>query len=72
MYVLKRWFRQPMRNIQFAFIIFTTVVTVWVDLNIAVVSGTILFYIGKYFWGIVDVEPDFQEISEQERKLVTG
>lgn len=72
MYTLKRWFRQPMRNIQFAFIIFTTVVTVLVDLNIAVVSGTILFYIGKYFWGIVDVEPDFQEISEQERKLVTG
>ncbi|MBX2971361.1 MAG: SulP family inorganic anion transporter [Cyclobacteriaceae bacterium] len=71
-FMLKRWFRQPMRNIQFAFIAFTTVVTVLVDLNIAVLSGTVLFYIGKYFWGIVDVEPDFQEVSEKERKLVTG
>lgn len=71
-YMLKRWFRHSMRNIQFAFIFYTTVVTVLVDLNIAVVSGTVLFYIAKYFWGIVDVEPDFQEVSQEEGKLVTG
>src|SRR5690606_3783245 len=71
-YMLKRWFRHPMRNIQLAFIFYTTVVTVLVDLNIAVVSGTVLFYIAKYFWGIVDVEPDFQEVSQEEGKLVTG
>lgn len=71
-YILKRWFRMPKRNVQLFFILFTTVVTVLVDLNIAVVSGTLLFYIAKYFWSISDVEPEFQEISEQERKLATG
>lgn len=71
-YLLKRWFRIPRRNVQLFFILFTTVVTVVVDLNIAVVSGTILFYGAKYFWNVVDVEPEFQEVSEQERKLVTG
>jgi len=71
-YLLKRWFRVPRRNVQLAFIVFTTVVTVVIDLNIAVISGTILFYTTKYFWKIADVEPEFQEVSEQERKLVTG
>lgn len=71
-YLLKRWFRYPMRNIQLFFIAYTTLVTVLIDLNIAVVSGTLLFYTAKHLWGIADVESDFQEISEQERKLVTG
>ncbi|MBX2966758.1 MAG: SulP family inorganic anion transporter [Cyclobacteriaceae bacterium] len=71
-YLQNRWFKMPMRNIQLGFIAFTTIVTVLIDLNIAVISGTVFFYIGKYFWGIVDIEPDFQEISEKERKLATG
>jgi hypothetical protein len=43
-----------------------------VDLNIAVVSGTIFFYVSKYFWKVQDVESDFEQISEQEAKLITG
>lgn len=65
-YFGNQWYKSSERNIQLGFIIFTTLVTVIVDLNVAVVSGTILFYLAKYFWKINDVEPDFQEISEQE------
>jgi sulfate permease, SulP family len=71
-YLQNQWMNNPMRNIQLFFILYTTIMTVMVDLNIAVISGTIFYYIGKYFWKIQDVEPDFEQISEQEAKLVTG
>jgi hypothetical protein len=48
------------------------VVTVMVDLNIAVLTGTVFFYAAKYFWKISDVEPDFEEVSSQEAKLITS
>ncbi len=69
-YFGNQWYKSSERNIQFGFIMFTTLVTVIVDLNVAVVSGTILYYVAKYFWKIKDVEPDFQEISEQEYNQV--
>lgn len=71
-YLANRWFSFTKRNIQLAFILFTTVVTVLIDLNVAVISGTILFYVCKLVWKVSDVEPDFQEVSEQEAKLITG
>jgi sulfate permease, SulP family len=71
-YMLLKWFKVSQRNIQLGFIAFTTIVTVVIDLNVAVISGTLLFYIIKYFWKIQDVEPNFQEVSEQEIKLATG
>src|SRR5688500_4684915 len=66
------WHQSPMRNIQLLFIAFTTLLTVTVNLNVAVLSGTTLFYICKYFWAIADVEPDFQEVSETESKYITN
>lgn len=71
-YMQYQWFNFPMRNVQLLFILYTTVVTVLVDLNIAVVSGTIFFYVSKYFWKIQDVESDFEQISETEAKFITG
>lgn len=71
-YVQYNWFQSPMRNIQLFFVIFTTVLTVVVNLNVAVLSGTILFYLCKYFWSISDVEPDFQQVTEQESEYITG
>jgi sulfate permease, SulP family len=71
-YLQRQWFNSPVRNIQLVFILYTTIMTVAVDLNIAVVSGTIFFYVAKYFWKIQDVESDFEEISEQEAKFITG
>ena len=71
-YLQRQWFNSPARNIQLIFILYTTIITVVVDLNIAVVTGTIFFYISKYFWKVQDVESDFEQISEQEAKLITG
>jgi SulP family sulfate permease len=71
-YLQYQWFQSPVRNIQLLFILYTTVMTVLVDLNIAVLTGTIFFYISKYFWKIQDVESDFEQVSEQEAKLITG
>jgi SulP family sulfate permease len=71
-YLQYQWFNSPLRNIQLLFILYTTVITVMIDLNIAVVTGTIFFYIAKYFWKIQDVESDFEQISTQEAKFITG
>jgi sulfate permease, SulP family len=67
-YFKLKWFRNRRRNLQLLFIAYTTIVTVLVDLNVAVISGTVLFYISKYFWKVQDVEPGFEEVSEQELK----
>ena len=66
------WHKSLIRNIQFGLILFTTLITVLINLNVAVICGSILFYAIKYFWNIPDVEPDFQEVSEREAKLATG
>ena len=71
-YFKYKWIGSRERNIQFAFILLTTILTVAVNLNMAVISGTILFYICRYFWQIRDVEPDFQEVSEKESAMVSG
>jgi MFS superfamily sulfate permease-like transporter len=71
-YLEHQWFNSTSRNIQLLFILYTTVVTVVIDLNIAVISGTVFFYIAKYIWKIRDVEPDFEEVSAQEAKFITG
>ena len=46
---------------QFGFIAYTTIVTVLVDLNIAVISGTIMFYLARRFWKMEDVAADLSE-----------
>jgi hypothetical protein len=43
-----------------------------IDLNIAVLSGTVFFYLAKYFWKVQDVESDFEQISPREAALITG
>jgi SulP family sulfate permease len=60
-YFSRRWFTNRVRNMQFLFILYTTVVTIVVDLNIAVVTGTILFYIARRFRIVDDVEADLSE-----------
>lgn len=55
-----------MRNLQFMFILYTTIVTVLVDLNIAVISGTIMFYVARRFWAMKDVEADLSEPAPED------
>jgi sulfate permease, SulP family len=71
-YLQNQWKKSLARNIQLAFILYTTIVTVMVDLNIAVLTGTIFFYAAKYFWKINDVEADFEEVSSREAELITS
>ena len=55
-YFKNKWYRSGKRNIQLFFIVFTTIITVLINLNIAVISGTILFYVVKYWLNVKDVE----------------
>jgi|GEM_PF-5096119 len=61
-----KWAGNKARNIQFAFILYTTLMTVLVDLNVAVVSGTVLFILGRKFMGFTDAEEDFAVVHENE------
>ena len=60
-YFGRRWYTNRVRNLQFLFILYTTVVTILIDLNIAVVTGTIFFYIARRFRLLDDVETDLSE-----------
>ena len=70
-YFQRNWARSRKRNIQLLFIAYTTVVTVVVDLNIAVLTGTVFYYLAKYFWSIEDAEADLTEVTEREEEFVT-
>lgn len=60
-YFARRWYTNRVRNLQFLFVLYTTVVTILVDLNIAVVTGTIFFYLARRFRIVEDVEADLSE-----------
>jgi SulP family sulfate permease len=73
LYLANRWYTSRERNVQLALIVYTTLITVLVDLNIAVLSGTALFYICKFFWEkVTDVEHDFQNVTTQKEALAQG
>jgi SulP family sulfate permease len=67
-YFQQNWSRSKTRNIQLLFIAYTTIVTVLIDLNIAVVTGTIIFYGAKYLWKIEDAEADIAEVPKRKRE----
>lgn len=71
-YFKRKWNQSRQRNIQLAFIAYTTCVTVLVDLNAAVISGTIIYYIVRYFSKIQDVESDIVDIGEEDKKTITN
>lgn len=66
-YIQRHWIRSRQRNLQLLFIAYTTIVTVLVDLNIAVLSGTVLFYLARRFWSMEDVEADLDDIDDQDK-----
>lgn len=65
-FVNNNWYNNKIRLIQLTLVLFTTIVTVTVDLNVAVISGTILFYIGKRYFGFIDAEDSFAEVHAEE------
>lgn len=70
-YFKQGWMKSRKRNLQLFFIAYTTLVTVIVNLNIAVVSGTILFYIARRVWNAEDVEADIPEPAVDETVITS-
>jgi SulP family sulfate permease len=62
-YFKYKWYKSKVHNIQFAFILYTTLITVLIDLNVAVISGTILFYLGKKYLNFVDFKAGGESTS---------
>lgn len=61
MYIKKKWYFNKKRNIQQGFVMYTMLATAFVNLNFAVISGTIFFYIAQKFWSITDVEAELTD-----------
>jgi len=57
-YFSKKWYQKMVYNWQMILIVYTTLITVFFDLNIAVISGTILFYLGKKYLSFKDVSDE--------------
>jgi SulP family sulfate permease len=55
-YLKRKWYLNKSRNIQLGFILYTMFATALVDLNFAVFSGSVFFYLAKRYWKITDVE----------------
>ena len=70
-YLKRKWHRSKERNIQLGFILATMLITAFIDLNIAVIGGTILFYIGKKYLKYNDVSADFAD-EEAEKDVAQG
>ncbi|MFP5471628.1 MAG: SulP family inorganic anion transporter [Bacteroidia bacterium] len=65
-FIKNKWIKNKTRIIQLLFVLYTTIVTVIIDLNVAVFSGTIFYYIAHKYFGITDVEENFAEIQATE------
>lgn len=65
-YYKYKWIKNKSRNIQFFIILLTTLITVFFDLNIAVLSGTVLFYVLKKTISLKDAEDDFSQVEAEE------
>ncbi|MBK5277357.1 MAG: SulP family inorganic anion transporter [Bacteroidia bacterium] len=62
-YIKRGWFVNRRRNYQLFFILYTMLVTALVDLNAAVISGTMLFYLLRKPLRFNDLENDFASLD---------
>jgi MFS superfamily sulfate permease-like transporter len=65
-YLKRKWFFNRVRNYQILFIIYTMMITVIVDLNVAVISGTLLFYLLRKPLRFHDIEHGYAEAEVQQ------
>ena len=70
-YFKRKWYLSRERNIQFGFIMYTMLLTAFYDLNVAVISATIFYFVGKKLWGVKDVNADFVNEEEPARLAPT-
>lgn len=64
-YYKNNWKYNKIRNIQLFFIVYATLITVFIDLNVAVVTGTILFFVAKKYLSVTDAEDDFSNVESE-------
>lgn len=60
-YFKRKWYKKKTRNIQLAFVMYTMLLTAFYDLNIAVFSATILYYICNWLFKVKDIEDEFAD-----------
>ncbi len=66
-YFNRKWFGNRRRNFQLFIMLITTFLTIVFNLNVAVISGTIIFYVFNYFgkqYDLNDIESNLDEITE--------
>ncbi|NJN41956.1 MAG: SulP family inorganic anion transporter [Flammeovirgaceae bacterium] len=61
-------FKYKTNNYQFSFVLYTTLITILIDLNVAVISGTILFYLCKRFLGATDYRSESVTLLDHEEQ----
>jgi SulP family sulfate permease len=61
-----KWYKNRNRLLQAFIIMYTTLITVMIDLNVAVFSGTLFFYLARYLLNMKDVEADFSVVESNE------
>lgn len=65
-YFTRQWYKLQLRNIQLFIIMLTATLTILIDLNVAVLTGTIIFYILKKYNKVKDIsQADYDEVKEQ-------
>ncbi len=65
-FIKNKRYKNKFRIIQFIFVVYTILITVFVNLNTAVISATIIFYLFKYFNIIKDIEVQEDTTEEKE------
>lgn len=60
-YFKRKWYKNKNRNIQLAFVMYTMLLTAFYDLNIAVFSATVMYYLCKWLFKITDIEDEFAD-----------
>ncbi len=66
-YFVKKWKDNFVRNFQMSLVLYTTLITVLLDLNIAVFTGTAIYYLFKKFYKkqvIFDIESEYADEME--------
>lgn len=58
-YLSRNWITNRLRNVQLFFVAYSTLITVMIDLNIAVITGTAIFFIARKYLNITDAEEDY-------------
>lgn len=65
-YFTRKWYKNEMRNYQLFIVMWTAILTILIDLNVAVITGTIIYYALKKFKKVRDVsQKDYDEVKEQ-------